>query len=220
METYDEYEHLDKHIMFSRDLHLLDREGQHVLSELERTKVHRTKRNGDKVYSADISVIHEELKDITNTERFSVRLYFQLLHYLDEFLFIQVKNINEFLIEDEPYKITDLYFNQPSWNENADVHEYKFYDDSKCLNTEEAMYLKMYLQKYNDYIERLILYLNDCNSKYMGKTYDKLKDTLNRFIYKINGIQSRLLKLIKTDFEKNWKPHKKKSPPYKPTTSS
>lgn len=203
METYDEYEYLDSHIMFSKNLYLLDREGQHILSELERTKVVRTKRSGDKVFTADISAIHEELKDITNTERFSVRLYFQLLHYLDEMLFIQVKNIGEFVIEDDPYKLTDVYFNQPSWNENEDVHEYKFYEDSKNLNTEEAMYLKMYLHKYHDYIGTLIEYINKCNGKYMGKTYDKLKETLNRFVYKINGIQSRLLKMIKTDFEKN-----------------
>lgn len=203
METYDEYENLDKHIMFSRNLYLLDKEGQHILLELERTKVIRTKRSGDKVFSAEISTIHEELKDITNTERFLVRLYFQLLHYLDELLFLQVENISLFLIEDAPYKLTDLYFNQPSWNENENIHEYKFYDDSKSLNTEEAMYLKMYLDKYTNYIGGLIEYIDLCNGKYMGKTYERLKETLSRFIYKINGIQLRLIKMIKTDFEKN-----------------
>jgi hypothetical protein len=201
METYDEYEFLEKHIRLSKELYLLDLEGKHILDEFEKNKVIRTKRCGNKVYCADVTFVYDELRNITNTQRFSLRLYFCLLHYLDELLFLQVKNIDRFFIEDEPYKLTDLYFNQASWNENEQVHEYKFYSENKNINTEEAMYLNMYLGKYIDYVHLLESFVNGC--KNTGSTSKKLIDVLNRLTYKINGLQCKLLKLIKTDFEKN-----------------
>lgn len=201
METYAEYEFLENHIKLSKELYLLDLEGKHILSEFEKNKVIRTKRCGSKVYCADVSYVYDELINITNSQRFSLRLYFCLLHYLDELLFLQVKNIEQFIVEDEPYKLTDLYFNQSQWNENEQVHEYKFYSENKNINTEEAMYLNMYLRKYMDYVDFLSNYVRLC--KNTGNTTQKLVDVLSRLTYKINGLQNKLLKVIRSDFEKN-----------------
>lgn len=201
METYIEYEFLDKHIQYSKELYILDKRGRHILDQLERKKLMRRKRSGDLLFCSDVKFTYDTLTDITNTKQFSLRLYFCLQHYLDELVFSQVKNITKFIIEDDEYKLTDLYFNQSAWNENEEIQTYDFYENNKHLNSEEAMYINLYLFDFEEYINKLFNFISALkNSGYIGV---KLKEILNRFTFKIETVKTRMLKIIKQEIEKN-----------------
>ena len=107
---------IDNHIKISILLHNINLKGKLIRSIIEDKKHIRIKTSGAYVFLLDIDTIYNVLVDVTNTKRFNkLRLFFCMQYYLDELLFKEVKNIDCFYIEDESYKLTDLYFNQSQW---------------------------------------------------------------------------------------------------------
>jgi hypothetical protein len=141
MDVFNEYELIDKHINFSSELHLLNITGKYLIREVEKKKHIRQKKSGNYVFAQDVQSVMNVIIDITNTKRFNkLRLYFCIQYYLDELMFKFIKNLDNFYIEDECYKLTDLYFNQTTSNTVTidDLPQIKQSED-KITNADHAL---------------------------------------------------------------------------------
>lgn len=199
MDIYNEYNKIDNHIKISILLHNINLKGKLIRSIIEDKKHIRIKTSGAYVFLLDIDTIYNVLVDVTNTKRFNkLRLFFCMQYYLDELLFKEVKNIDCFYIEDESYKLTDLYFNQSQWiSSNLEIIELS---DDKFLNTIEANYLQSYIVEYLDFITNVLIYIEKLeNTNYIKR---KLKNIFNRIKNKLSLMNDVLLKIIEENILK------------------
>lgn len=157
MEIYREYEIIDEHVKLSSMLHLLNIEGKQLIREIETRKHIRQKRSGNYVFSPEVQTILNSIIDVTNTKRFNkLRLYFCIQYYLDELLFKSVRNLDSFHIEDDCYKLTDLYFNQSTWN-NMTIDDLckRTISVEKFLTYDDALVIQAYFRKYIEFLENV-----------------------------------------------------------------
>jgi hypothetical protein len=199
MDVFNEYEIIDKHINFSSELHLLNITGKHLIREVEKKKHIRQKKSGNYVFAQDVQSIMNVIIDITNTKRFNkLRLYFCIQYYLDELMFKFIKNLDNFYIEDECYKLTDLYFNQTTWNTITidDIPQIKLSDD-KFINADEALIFQSYFNQYTYFLDIIIKYIERLQEvDYIRR---KFKNICNRIKNKITNINQIIQKAIDDD---------------------
>lgn len=158
MDEYESYTWIQQHMGISEALFSIDQQGQHLLHEIREKKNLKTTKRGV-LLSNDFGAIYESINDTINVRRFKSRLYLSLQYYLDEALFIGVKEMDEkFYIEDDEYDLTKLYFDQANWIRHNGLQKFSFLPDSN-LNIEEALLIKCFFMNYNDLlgdIEKLI----------------------------------------------------------------
>jgi hypothetical protein len=199
MNQYNEYNIIEKHIEFSRELHSLNLIGKSIIKSIELKKHLRIKRSGNYVFGPDVLVIYNNIIDLTNIKRFNkLRLYFCIQYYLDELLFNDIKTLDIFNIEDESYKLTDLYFNQSLWNPLLldDINIGNFTDD-KFLTADEAIILKSYIRQYINFMESLTVYLDTLiDIDYIKR---KITNIFNKIRLKIILVDTILIKIIGED---------------------
>ena len=117
-------------------------------------------------------------------------------YYLDELLFDEIKTLESFQIEDESYKLTDLYFNQSSWNKIDDTEILNITND-KFLNSDEAMLIRDYELRYKSFLDKLNSYLEHRNqTNYIRK---KISRITNRINTKFSHTTELIDKIIKED---------------------
>jgi hypothetical protein len=160
MNTYSEYNIIEKHIELSRELYSLNLIGKSIIKNIELSKHLRIKRSGNYDFSPGILIVYNAIIDMTNIKRFNkLRLYFCIQYYLDELLFKGIETLDNFYIEDECYKLTDLYFNQSLWNNDIDMN-ILMSSDNKIFNAEDIIVLKSYINRYIQFQETVMDYIN------------------------------------------------------------
>jgi curved DNA-binding protein CbpA len=201
MNIYNEYEVLEKHIQLSKELDLLNHLGKRIIKEIEHKKHIRQKKSGAYVFIIEINTIYNLLSDVTNIKKFNkLRLFFCMQYYLDELLFDEIKTLESFQIEDESYRLTDLYFNQSSWNKidnTENIEEALNITNDKFLNSDEAMLIRNYELRYKSFLDKLNIYLEHRNqTNYIRK---KISRITNRINTKFSNTTELIDKIIKED---------------------
>ena len=199
MNIYNEYEVLEKHIQLSKELDLLNHLGKRIIKDIEHKKHIRQKKSGVYVFTIEINTIYNLLSDVTNIKKFNkLRLFFCMQYYLDELLFDEIKTLESFQIEDESYNLTDLYFNQSSWNKIDDtenIEETLNITSDKFLNSDEAMLIRDYELRYKSFLDKLNIYLEHRNqTNYIRKKISRITNRINNKFTHVTELIDQIIK--------------------------
>lgn len=163
MEEYVSYGLIQKHMCISESLYDIDLCGKHILSELRAKKNTKSGSRRGVLFNKDTEIVYNCINDTINVGRFKSRLYLTLIYYLDEALFNNISDEDEyFYIEDDKYELTKLYFDQFLWVK-LDIQKFALMDGFD-INVEEALLIMCYFNKYSkvlDLIEMLLENISD-----------------------------------------------------------
>ena len=190
-----EYDKINDHLQISKDLHRINMKGKCILHQLEKKNI-RIKRTGTFVFNTEIGIVYNAIVDITNIKRFNkLRLFFCIQYYLDELLYRQVRNLDHFTIEDDEYKLPDIYFNQNLWNpiDENDLSIYNFAGNEKQFLDEEIKFIKLYFKEYTFFLDDIKARLNNVNG--IESIKFKLTRIFNRILRKLEKIDEFLDRL-------------------------
>lgn len=197
-EDAEEYVKIEHHIYFSKTIYILKQKGYNILNEFEKKKYEKKTKRGISIYSMNTLAIYNSLCTIVDKKKNSLRLCFCLKHYLDELMFGEIKHINSFMIEDDKYDLTKLYYHPTEWIQDQDIQPYNF-DEDKELNIHEAMYFVCYLKEFEDLFLEIENYLKTFKDTYTIKK--KLLSIINRFRTKIKNIWDIIILTINNNFD-------------------
>jgi len=173
---YTDYEKIEAHLDFSRTFFILDKKGQHILSELEERKALNKKK---KSFSENIHRIYTNLVDVLNVKKLTPRLYCTLMHFMDELIFKEVSDYDKFFIEDDGFDLTKVYFGQSLWIRDQEVQHFQM-DEGTDLNINEAMCLICYMREYENFILSIEEYIDDLDSPGLKKNIEETVDRIRR----------------------------------------
>lgn len=178
---YAEYTKLEQHISLSKTLFDLDIKGKYIINELQRKKSNGVrKRTGTHIFTNDILIVYNNIINCISIKR--LRLYFCLQYFLDELMYYEIRNTNNFYIEDNIYPISKIYFGQHEWISDSYLQDFQFYEDSQSININEAMYLVCYLKDYDSFLLDIEEYTNTFKGK---KEVSRIRSKLRYSIHKI-----------------------------------
>jgi hypothetical protein len=192
MDDYSEYEKVEKHMNYSRSFHSLNHTGWRLLKEMEVKK----NINGRKKMLGSVNNIHHLITNIVKPKSLCNNLYSSLLFYLDELLFMDVLMINTFVIEDDVFPLSYVYFNTIDWI-HEDYDEFVL-DKGITINDTEAHLLNCFIDNYEQFI--LTVQEDILKSEYY-KTKDsllvrKLKRIINRLKKRLIVLRAVVLRII------------------------
>lgn len=192
-DEYSEYNKIENHIIFSKNIYLLKKKGRNILTELEIKKYESKNRKGSLIFIPDITIIYTNLSNIVEKKRHSLRLCFCLTYYLDELMFGEIKTLDKFVIEDQHYDLTKLYSHPEEWIDDQEIQNVSL-DNEKNFNINEAMFLVCYLKEFENLFLEIEEYLKSFKESY--KIKKKLLRIINRFRLKFKNIWDIILKTI------------------------
>lgn len=199
MDDYNEYEKVEKHIDYSRSFHSLNHKGWRLLKEMEAKK----NINGRKKMLANVNNIHHLIGNIVKPKSLCNNLYSSLLYYLDELLFMDVLAINTFVIEDDVFPLSYVYFNTIDWI-HEDYNEFVL-DKGVAINDTEAHLLNCFIDDYEYFILRV--QEDVLNSDYYktkdGMIVRKIKRIINRLKKRLINLRAIVLRIIHKSLEAN-----------------
>lgn len=181
MDSYDEYEKVETHISYSKRLQEINDRGLRYLKEIEERK----RVNGRKRYDRHVSILYHLLENVIKPRvMLCNNLYSSLLYYLDEMLFYEVRSINEFVIEDDVYPLSFVYFNNSDWNPQVGPLQAFTLEDATHINDSEAALLMTLLQDYDILLQDLLVYVKS-KKRVRGASQHKLFIKLIRIINRL-----------------------------------
>jgi hypothetical protein len=197
MDDYNEYENVEKHISYSRSFHALNHKGWRLLKEMEAKK----NINGRKKMLANVNNIHHLIGNIVKPKSLCNNLYSSLLYYLDELLFMDVLTINTFVIEDDVFPLSYVYFNTIDWI-HEDYNDFVL-DKGICINETEAHLLNCFIDDYENFI--LGVQEDVLNSDYYkakdAMIVKKIKRIINRLKKRLIHLRAVVLRIIHKSLE-------------------
>lgn len=195
---YDEYNQIEKHIYYAKQLYIINKIGKHILHEIERKK----NINGRKKLLANVYNVYHKLDTIIKPKVLCNNVFSSLMYYLDELLFLEVKNLNTFVIEDDTYPLSYLYFNCDDWV-TEEIQEFNL-DSSFVLNYSEAMLISCYLDTYEGFIMTLE---SDIKTPYYMDMDQRLIKKLIRIFTRLKKrlvlLKAMMLKVIEIELKVN-----------------
>jgi len=201
MEGYNEYEKIERHLRYAKRLSLLNLVGLHFVREIERTKSYKKATCCKKKMLSNVYYLFHILETLVKPKVLHNNVYSSLLFYLDEWLFSEVRCLNHFMIEDDVYPLTSIYFNTPEWVGN---HE-EFRELMVCftygnsITQKEAGVMSMFLDIYEEFIGDLekdvLMRLTTVLSK-DSKLVHKLTRIMNLLKKRLVLMRLSLLKII------------------------
>ena len=192
MDSYTEYGKIENHMGFSKALFLIDKKGQKILDQLEAKKAARFRKNGSPVFEGDVLKVHNILSETLNVRKFSMRLYYELLYYLEEVMFKEINDATVFFVEEEQFELTRLYFDQSSWIHDQEVPLFEFFEGAE-LNIHEAMYLICFLREYEDTLLTLEDYIKGLDYKDYRRELHRIIGAIRR---KHKGIWTSVIAIV------------------------
>ena len=201
MDDYNEYAKVEKHIGYSCSFHSLNHRGWRLLREMELKK----NINGRKKMLANVNNIHHIIGNIVKPKSLCNNLYSSLLYYLDELLFMDVLTINTFVIEDDVFPLSYVYFNTIDWI-HEDYNDFVL-DKGVFINDTEAHLLNCFIDDYESFILGI---QGDVLSSEYYKTKDgmivrKIKRIINRLKKRLIHLRAVVLRIIHKSLESNSK---------------
>jgi hypothetical protein len=200
-DEYTEYTKLEHHIALSKAMFDIDIKGRHIVKELQKKKSTGVrKRTGTHIFSDDISIVYNNIVNCLSLKR--LRLYFCLQYFLDELMYYEIKNTNNFYIEDNIYPISKMYFAQQEWISDQCHQEFQFYEDAQSININEAMYLVCYLKEYDSLLLDVEEYTNPFKrNKNVSRVRSKLRETIHRVRCRHKNVWTVLLDIINKNID-------------------
>lgn len=203
MEHYHEYERVEKHLAYSKRLHSINERGTRYLRQIESKK----RVGGRRKYQGHVYTVYHLLENVLKPRVVLCNnLYSSLIFYMDEMLFYEVRGINSFVIEDDEYPLTFVYFNQCEWNPDfGQTHAFEL-DTSPDLCDTEAALLSILVQDYEHVLQDV---LQDLMSSGLPikkeKVFIKLVRIINRLKRRLSILQATIIRVIseESNFAKN-----------------
>jgi hypothetical protein len=192
-DEYSEYNKIESHIIFSKNIFLLKAKGRNILKEFEIKKYESKNRKGSIIFIPDITIIYNNISNIVEKKRHSLKLCFCLTYYLDELMFGEIKTLDNFIIEDQLYDLTKLYSHPEEWIDDQEIQNVSL-DSEKNLNINESMLLVCYLKEFENFFLEIEEYLKSFKDSY--KIKKKILRIINRFRLKFKNIWDIILKII------------------------
>ena len=196
---FDEYDKIEPHIEFSRNLFIIDKKGKHLLSQFNAKKFERKKRTGVNVFSEDVNKVYINLVNVLNVNKFTPRLYISIQHYMEELLFKEVSTHTKFHIKDDEYELTRLYFDQSSWICDQDIQTFHL-DEGPTLNANESMCVICFLKEYEDFLFSIEQYVREVYEpqivNLLLKTIMRIKSKLRLIWDVVVGVISKTLNTL------------------------
>lgn len=203
MDSYNEYRRIEQHIGFSKRLQNISTRGLHYLREIEIKK----RIGGRRKYEKDVHGIHHLLGNIIKPRvMLCNNLYSSLIYYLDEMLFYEVQDINDFVIEDDKYPLSFVYFNNAEWNPENDRIQPFVLENNSHMNETEAALLLMLLEDYNTLLQDLLQDFKDekktCHRKdrMYNKIYTKVRRIISRLDRRLTLLKTAAFKIVEVAF--------------------
>lgn len=194
MEHYHEYGKVEKHLLYSKRLHSINERGARFLREIEAKK----RVGGRRKYQGPVYTVHHLFENILKPRLVLCNnLYSSLMFYMDEMLFYEVRGINSFVIEDDAFPLSFVYFNQCEWNpEFGQTHAFEL-DVGPNLSDTEAALLSILVKDYETVLQDV---LHDILTSGVPvkkeKAFVKLIRIIHRLKRRLTIIQSTLLQVI------------------------
>ena len=198
-EEVSEYSKIEQHMIFSKTLHQLKGKGKNILKEFDEKKFDRQTKKRKNVFIGNTSIIYSNIANIIAKSKYSLQLGMSLQFYLDELMFNEIKNIQTFVIEDQDYDLTKLYYHPTEWIQDNDLQIFNFYAETD-ININESMYLVCYLKEYENFLLEIEDYLKNFKDKYSIKK--KLLKLINRIRLKFKIIWEIIINIISDKVEK------------------
>lgn len=172
MSSYGEYTLIEQHMDFSRKLSELDRRARAFIVEMERQKG----INGRKQYEKDVHDILSILHSLSKPKILHHNLFSSLHYYLDDQLFSEITDISFFVVEDEKYPISAIYFDKDRWMIDR-VQRHTEFSRTTWLSMRESTALLLFFTDYEDLVRDIDKKIS-CMKE--GKVKTKLKRILTR----------------------------------------
>lgn len=192
-----EYTKIEQHMSFSRGLYLLKKKGKGILEQFDQKKYQRKTKKKTNVFSHDASIIYNNLSNIVNRSRHSLQLSFCLQYYLDELMFVEIKNLHTFIVEDQHFDLTKLYYYPSEWMQDQETQCFEFYSDCD-LNMHEAMYLVCYIKDFENFLLEIEDYLK--THKDSNRIKKKVLRVANRIRLKFRVVWDVIIGVINSNF--------------------
>ena len=205
MDSYNEYMRIENHMGFSKRLHDISIRGSHYLREIEIKK----RIGGRKRYETVVYGLYHLLQNIIKPRVVLCNnLYSSLIYYLDEMLFYEVRQTDNFMIEDDKYPLSFVYFNNAEWNPDNDKVQTFSLDHSTSISDNEAALLIMLLQDYETLLQDLLqdFTIEKKTSRKKDKPYNKIYTKVMRIISRLKRrlciLKSASYQIVESAFER------------------
>lgn len=195
MHDYNEYEKIEQHMFYARRLNAINSTGKRILQQMDEKK----RMPGRKKLLEYVFAISQMIETIVKPHVLCNNLYSSLIFYMDELLFFEVRNLNSFVVEDDNYPLSYIYFNTSDWNE-SEQQEFHL-DQGVYINEMEAMLMNCFVDEYEEFVLSLegdIIRLGESASD--QKLMKKILRIITRLKKRLTLLRSRLLKIIHKGF--------------------
>lgn len=195
---YKEYDIVEKHIYFAKKLYSLNNRGKRFLQELDSKK----RINKKKTYTPIIADTINILSTLTKPRVLCNNIYSSLLYYLDELLFLQVKETKCFIMDIDEYPLSYIYFNQHDWIEE-EAQEFVL-DVDNCLNDLEAVLLNCFVDEYEYIAIEIENFMQSMMQDIINedrKMFKKILRLLSKLKQRILLLKSKILVIIYKSFQ-------------------
>ena len=195
-------------MMFSRRFYEINAIGKRIMTEIETNKTVRGPRGGSKL-CWPTQVTYDIISTIVKPKFLnSGNLYTSLMYFMDELLFSQVRHLNTFLIEDDTYPLSFLYFNQDEWIKDWSPQTF-YLEHDVYFNEGDALLLLSFIDKYEYLIIDILKFAcasDKCTFAEMlpldKRITRKLVGLSNRLKQRLNTLRVKALQVFHKHFQK------------------
>lgn len=192
--SYSEYSKIEVHIGLSSKLSHLDKIARQYLEEIERKKG----INGRKQYEKDVQNLMNILQSLSKPRLLNHNLYSSLHYYLDDLMYFEITEIGFFMVEDEKYPLSAVYFDKQQWLREPVVPTSSLSPTSN-ITVEDAVSLYGFFVQYADFIVKVRAKIENVqNPKIKGK----ISRILRRMEWRYLKGSKILVEIINLDFNK------------------
>lgn len=185
------YSRVETHMNISMSLYILNQQGIEILQELETKKLNilstssYNSKKKEATTFASISTVHHRLSalyqslvSIVTYNKYHTHPYTELLNLLDNMLFDECSEVEQFYVKDDAYNLENMYYKQEAWISELEGKETFRFLFSEAIDMElgETSYIVMYLKKYVGLLDMIVATFED----------PKIEDAVNRFRHKLN----------------------------------
>ena len=163
MSEYKEYEKLEQHIWISYEFYKLDKEGRHIMNEIKSKKKVQEGSIGERILMAIKDMLKARMAGTGN-------LVNELYNLLDGLLFAEVETMKHFQIDDDEYRLTDVYYGQDTWiSENFRQQDFEFNAEIQGFEEGEMMLVLCYFNNYDSLMEHILEHLEGVSGSFFLK---------------------------------------------------
>lgn len=185
------YSRVETHMNISMSLYMLNQQGIEILQELETKKLNiistssYNSKKKEATTFASISTVHHRLSalyqsliNIVMYNKYHTHPYTELLNLLDNMLFDECSEVEQFYVKEDGYNLENIYYKQETWISELEGREIVRFLFSDAIDMElgESSYIVMYLKKYIGLLDMIVATFEN----------PKIEETTSKFRHKLN----------------------------------